>query len=137
MVWYAYNSVQYNRIEHVNVYRFFTNEKFYGNIVELPKIRLDYQLADILTKAILNRVFLNLLDKLRMLDIYTPIWMDCWISYYKFEKLSLFVINRRHYCQIIMNLKDLITIYTYTPNINIYKKWMIIYDFIVEEKPFF
>ena len=55
--------------------RFFIKEKLDDKIVELPKIRLEDQLVDILTKAaVSSRVFSMFLDKLGMCDIYTPTW---------------------------------------------------------------
>ncbi|RVW12231.1 Retrovirus-related Pol polyprotein from transposon RE1 [Vitis vinifera] len=69
----AHNPVQHDRTKHVEVDRFFIKEKLNDKIVELPKIRLEDQLADILTKAaVLSRVFSKILDKLDMCDIYAP-----------------------------------------------------------------
>ena len=68
----AHNPVQHDRTKHVEVDRFFIKEKLDGKIMELPKIRSEDQLSDILTKAVSNRVFLKLLDKLGMCDIYAP-----------------------------------------------------------------
>ena len=48
----AHNPVQHDHTKHVDVYRFFIKEKLDEKIVELPKIRLEDQLADILTKAV-------------------------------------------------------------------------------------
>ena len=54
---------------------FFIKENLDDKIVELPKIRLEDQLADILSKAaVSSRVFSKLLDKLGMCDIYAPTW---------------------------------------------------------------
>ncbi|RVW84332.1 Retrovirus-related Pol polyprotein from transposon RE1 [Vitis vinifera] len=53
----AHNPVQHDRTKHVEVDRFFIKEKLDDKIVELPKIRSEYQLADILTKAISSQVF--------------------------------------------------------------------------------
>ncbi|RVW86386.1 Retrovirus-related Pol polyprotein from transposon RE1 [Vitis vinifera] len=65
--------VQYDRTKHVEVDRFFIKEKLDDKIVELPKIRSEDQLADILTKpAVSSRVFSKFLDKLDMCDIYVP-----------------------------------------------------------------
>ncbi|WJZ89568.1 hypothetical protein VitviT2T_008778 [Vitis vinifera] len=47
----AHNPVQHDRTKHVEVDIFFIKEKLDDKIVELPKIRLEDQLADILTKA--------------------------------------------------------------------------------------
>ena len=41
-------------------------------ILELLKLRLEDQLADILTKAISSRAFTKVVDKLGMQDIYAP-----------------------------------------------------------------
>ena len=68
----AYNPVQHDRTKHVEVDRFFIKEKLDDKIVELPKIRSEDQLADILTKAVVSQVFSNFLDKLGMCDIYAP-----------------------------------------------------------------
>ncbi|RVW74193.1 Retrovirus-related Pol polyprotein from transposon RE1 [Vitis vinifera] len=65
--------VQHDRIKHVEVDKFFIKEKLDDKIVELPKIRSEDQLADILTKAIVSsRVFSKFLNKLGMCDIYAP-----------------------------------------------------------------
>ena len=68
----AYNSVQHDHTKHVEVDRFFIKEKLDEKIVELPKIRSEDQLADILTKVVSSRVFLKFLGKLGMWDIYAP-----------------------------------------------------------------
>ncbi|WJZ83312.1 hypothetical protein VitviT2T_003004 [Vitis vinifera] len=68
----AHNPVQHDRTKHVEVDRFFIKEKLDAKIVELPKIRLEDQLADILTKAVSSQVFSKILDKLGMCDIYAP-----------------------------------------------------------------
>ncbi|KAL6323460.1 hypothetical protein AAG906_039030 [Vitis piasezkii] len=69
----AHNSVQHDRTKHVEVDRFFIKEKLDDKIVELPNIRSEDQLADILTKAaVSSRVFSKFLDKLGMCDIYAP-----------------------------------------------------------------
>lgn len=51
---------------------FFIKEKLDGKILELPKIRSEDQLADILTKVVSSQVFLKNLVKLGMDDIYAP-----------------------------------------------------------------
>ncbi|RVW59878.1 Retrovirus-related Pol polyprotein from transposon RE1 [Vitis vinifera] len=68
----AHNPVQYDRTKHVKVDRFFIKEKLDDKIVELPKIRSENQLADILIKAVSSQVFSKFLDKLGMCDIYAP-----------------------------------------------------------------
>ena len=72
---HAHDPVQHDRTKHVEVDRFFIKEKLDDKIVELPKIRSEDQLADILTKpAVSSRVFSKFLDKLDMCDIYVPTW---------------------------------------------------------------
>ena len=44
-------------VQSMSVDRFFIKEKLDDKIVELPNIRLEDQLADILTKAVLGQVF--------------------------------------------------------------------------------
>ncbi|KAL6339865.1 hypothetical protein AAG906_034953 [Vitis piasezkii] len=68
----AHNPIQHDRTKHVEVDRFFIKEKLDDKIVELPKIRLEDQLVDILTKAVSSQVFSKFLDKLGMCDIYAP-----------------------------------------------------------------
>ncbi|RVW54499.1 Retrovirus-related Pol polyprotein from transposon RE1 [Vitis vinifera] len=68
----AHNPVQHDRTKHVEVDRFFIKEKLDDKIVELPKIRSEDQLVDILTKAVSSQVFSKFLDKLGMCDIYAP-----------------------------------------------------------------
>ena len=68
----AHNPVQHDRTKHVEVDRFFIKEKLDEKIVELPKIRSEDQLADILTKTVSSRVFSKFLGKLGMCDIYAP-----------------------------------------------------------------
>ncbi|RVW60295.1 Retrovirus-related Pol polyprotein from transposon RE1 [Vitis vinifera] len=73
----AHNPVQHDYTKHVEVDRFFIKEKLDDKIVELPKIRSEDQLADILTKAVSSQVFSKFLDKLGMCDIYAPIEGEC------------------------------------------------------------
>ena len=68
----AHNPVQHDRTKHVEVDKFFIKEKLDEKIFELPKIRFEDQLADILTKAVSSRVFSKFLGKLGMCDIYAP-----------------------------------------------------------------
>ncbi|KAH9678583.1 retrovirus-related pol polyprotein from transposon RE1 [Citrus sinensis] len=69
----AHNPVQHDRTKHVEVDRFFIKEKLDEKILELPKIRSEDQLANILTKAISSRAFTKFLYKLGMQDIYAPV----------------------------------------------------------------
>nr|CAN62726.1 hypothetical protein VITISV_018786 [Vitis vinifera] len=68
----AHNPIQHDRTKHVEVDRFFIKEKLDDKIVELPKIRSEDQLTDILIKAVSSQVFSKFLDKLGIYDIYAP-----------------------------------------------------------------
>ena len=68
----SHNLVQHDQTKQVEVDRFFIKEKLDEEIVELPKIRSEDQLADIVTKAVSSQVFSNFLGKLGMCDIYAP-----------------------------------------------------------------
>ncbi|KAK2975037.1 hypothetical protein RJ640_002466 [Escallonia rubra] len=68
----AHNPVQHDRTKHVEIDRFFIKEKLDEKIMELPHIRSEDQLADILTKAVSSRVFSKFLSKLGIWDIYAP-----------------------------------------------------------------
>ena len=68
----AHNPVEHGRTKHVEVDRHFVKEKLDAEIISFPFISSEYQLADVLTKAVSTTVFLNSLDKLGMRDIFTP-----------------------------------------------------------------
>lgn len=72
----AHNLVQHGHTKHVEVNRFFIKEKLDEQIVGLPNIQSEDQLADIFTKVVLNREFSKFLNKLEMCDIYTPTYRD-------------------------------------------------------------
>ncbi|RVW12247.1 Retrovirus-related Pol polyprotein from transposon RE1 [Vitis vinifera] len=55
----AHDPVQLDRTKHVEMDRFFIKEKLDDKIVELPKIRSEDQLANVLTKAVSKRVEYN------------------------------------------------------------------------------
>lgn len=68
----AHNSVQHDRTKHVEVDRHFIKEKLEAKIIQIPFVKTEDQLADILTKAVSSRIFHNSLDKLGVDDIYSP-----------------------------------------------------------------
>ena len=68
----AHNYVQHDRIKHVEVDRFVIKEKLERKINEVPKIRTEDQLVNILTKAVSSHKFSSFLHKLGMSDIYAP-----------------------------------------------------------------
>ncbi|KAB2622537.1 hypothetical protein D8674_024719 [Pyrus ussuriensis x Pyrus communis] len=68
----ANNPVQHDRTKHVEVDRHFIKEKLDVKLIDIPYVRSEDQLADVLTHAVTTRVFQNSLDKLGLGDIYAP-----------------------------------------------------------------
>ncbi|CAL9006242.1 unnamed protein product [Prunus brigantina] len=68
----AHNPVQHDRTKHVEVDRNFIKEKLDAEIVSFPFISSEYQLAEVLTKAVSTSIFHNSLDKLGMRDVFAP-----------------------------------------------------------------
>ncbi|KAL6277717.1 hypothetical protein ACE6H2_021318 [Prunus campanulata] len=68
----AHNPVQHDRTKHVEVDRHFIKEKLEAHIIDVPFVKTEDQLADILTHAVSTTAFSNSLDKLGMRDIYAP-----------------------------------------------------------------
>ena len=65
----AHNPMQHDMTKHVEVDMFLIKEKLEDKIVEVPAIRTEDQLADILTKDVSSHVFSKFLDKLSKSDI--------------------------------------------------------------------
>ncbi|KAL5745206.1 hypothetical protein ACOSP7_026352 [Xanthoceras sorbifolium] len=68
----AHNPVQRDRTKHVEIDRHFIKEQLEAKNIEAPHVRSQDQLAEILTKAVPSKAFHEVLDKLRMQDIYAP-----------------------------------------------------------------
>ena len=68
----SHNPVQHDRTKHVEVDRHFIKEKLEEKLIEVPHVRSQDQLVDVLTKAVSNQAFNGYLNKLRMSDIYAP-----------------------------------------------------------------
>ena len=68
----AHNPVQHDRTKHVEIDRHFIKEKLEAKLIEVPHVRSQDQLADILTKALSSQAFHGILDKLDMQNIYAP-----------------------------------------------------------------
>jgi Reverse transcriptase (RNA-dependent DNA polymerase)/Integrase core domain len=66
----SHNPVQHDRTKHIEVDRHFIKEKLDSNIISLPFVRSQEQIADILTKAVGSKEFDDALKKIGMEDIY-------------------------------------------------------------------
>ena len=54
----AHNPMQHDRTKHVEVDRHFIKQKLEAKIVQFPFVKSEYQLADILTKAVSTKCFI-------------------------------------------------------------------------------
>nr|GEY64037.1 putative RNA-directed DNA polymerase [Tanacetum cinerariifolium] len=71
------NPVQHDRTKHVEIDRHFIKEKLEAGIIELPFVRSEDQLADILTKAVGTKIMHNCLGKLKVGDPTTQLEGEC------------------------------------------------------------
>ncbi|GKB95492.1 hypothetical protein Tco_0981629, partial [Tanacetum coccineum] len=65
------NNVQHSRSKHIDSHHYFIREQVENRVVELYFVETNYQLADILTKALLREWFKFLLPRLGMKSL-TP-----------------------------------------------------------------
>ena len=68
----ANNPIQHDRTKHVEVNRYFIKDHLDKGTINFPFVTSQDQLADVLTKAVFDKVFYSSLDKLGMTDIYSP-----------------------------------------------------------------
>lgn len=66
------NPVQHDRTKHIEVDRHFIKEKLLMKIVDIPFVRSNSQLADMLTHAVSAEVLHKSLSKLGLEDIFAP-----------------------------------------------------------------
>ncbi|XP_016647342.1 PREDICTED: uncharacterized mitochondrial protein AtMg00810-like [Prunus mume] len=71
-IYIAHNPVQHDTTKHVEVDRHFIKEKLEAKIIKVSFVKSKDQLADVLTKAVICRVFHSSLSKLGIDDIYAP-----------------------------------------------------------------
>ncbi|GJZ18877.1 putative RNA-directed DNA polymerase [Tanacetum coccineum] len=71
------NPVQHDRTKHVEVDRHFIKEKLEAEIITLPFVRSEDQLADILTKSVNERALHKCLDKLNFGDPTIQLEREC------------------------------------------------------------
>ena len=68
----ANNPVQHDRTKHVEVDRHFIKDHLTQGTINLPFVKSEDQLADVLTKAVSGKIFHSSLGKLGMMDIHSP-----------------------------------------------------------------
>ncbi|CAN6681217.1 unnamed protein product [Malus baccata var. baccata] len=68
----AHNPVQHDRTKHMEVDRHFIKEKIEAILIEVPFVKSEDQLVNMLTKTVTSSVFHNSLSKLGIHDIYVP-----------------------------------------------------------------
>lgn len=68
----AHNPVHHDRTKHVKVDKHFIKEKIYFGEVCMTYIPTKQQVANILTKGLHKLDFEALVDKLEMINIYSP-----------------------------------------------------------------
>lgn len=72
--------MQHDRTKHIEIDRHFIKEKLDGGVIELPYVRSEDQLADVLTKAVNGRSFEAILGKLNDVDPTVQLEGECWKS---------------------------------------------------------
>ncbi|GJY50633.1 hypothetical protein Tco_0441480 [Tanacetum coccineum] len=65
------NNVEHSRSKHIDIRYHFIKEQVKNGVVELYFVRMEYQLADIFTKALCQERIEFLIDKLGI-RIFTP-----------------------------------------------------------------
>lgn len=68
----SHNPVQHHRTKHVEVDKHFIKEKIEGGLIALTHMPTRDQTADIFTKGLYKEVFEKFVDKLDMVNIYSP-----------------------------------------------------------------
>ena len=66
----ANNPIQHDHTKHVKVDRHFIKEKLDVKLIDIPYVRFENQLVDMLTHAVATRVLQDSLNKLGLGDIY-------------------------------------------------------------------
>ena len=68
----AYNPVHHDRTKHVEVDKHFIKEKIENGVICMTYVPTTQQIGDVLTKGLSRQSFEDLVDKMGMIDIYSP-----------------------------------------------------------------
>ena len=68
----AHNLVQHDRMKHIEVNKHFIKEKIDSELITIPHLTLENQLADVLIKGLSTSRFQVIAGKLGMEDIHSP-----------------------------------------------------------------
>ncbi|RVW67394.1 Retrovirus-related Pol polyprotein from transposon TNT 1-94 [Vitis vinifera] len=91
----AHNPVQHDRTKHVEVDRFFIKEKLDDKIVELPKIRSEYQLPISLPKLsqVKSTLRANVLPDMNASKVGDATMRRCWQLFHEFNVTETYLVN--------------------------------------------
>ena len=68
----AYNPVHHDRTKHVEVDKHFIKENIENGVICMTYVPTTQQIGDILTNRLSRQSFEDLVDKMGMIDIYSP-----------------------------------------------------------------
>jgi hypothetical protein len=67
-----YNPVQHSRTKHIEIDKHFVKEKLDQRVICMPHVNSAEQVADILTKGLPEKTFVNLCRKMGLYDAFAP-----------------------------------------------------------------
>lgn len=65
--------VQHDKTKHIDIDQHFIKEKLEKGIIQMPYVLFEKQVSDLLTKGLATRRFEDLVCKLGLMDIHSPI----------------------------------------------------------------
>ena len=68
----AHNPIHHDRTKNIEVDRHFIKEKIESGIICISHVSTKQQVTSVLTKGLPRQSFEDMIDKLRMINIYSP-----------------------------------------------------------------